>query len=376
MKGLSKACGAFAIFLAIALVVAACGSSGSSSSDSSTGGGSTGSSESGESTTASTEEGGMSKIDLGTTEIEVEKKTPKIGFFAYGLSAYELAYKAEIEQMNKEGSDVTWVEAKFDAATQLKQLQTALTSGEYDAWILEAVDAEGVCHLASEQAPEQDIPVSIMVTPTCGRAEKPWGEEVWAPGTLNFISDTANVTYLTHVYEKEKEILGIEPGTKVAFVNGPDIASQAKAVGAAVKAAGIEPIETVAGDYTAPTAQKLTQGILSRNPDVEVIIDGYEGATPGIIAALKEAGKKPGEVMVGDLGGSSEISVPNIESGWLAASGAYDPKVTAEIAIKEMEAAFQGKQGARFLPADPPGGSVQDPLVVTKENVGTFEPTY
>ncbi len=278
--------------------------------------------------------------------------------------------------MNKEGSDVTWVEAKFDAATQLKQLQTALTSGEYEAWILEAVDAEGVCHLVSEQAPEQDIPVTIMVTPTCGRSEKPWGEEVWAPGTLNFVSDTANVTWLTHVFEKQKEILGIGPNTKVAFINGPDIAAQAKAVGAAVKAAGIEPIETVAGDYTAPTAQKLTQGILSRNPDIEVIIDGYEGATPGIIAALKEAGKSPGEVKVGDVGGSSEISVPNIKSGWLTVSAAYDPKVTAEIAIKEMEAAFNGEQGARFLPADPPGGSVNDPLLVTKENVDTFKPTY
>ena len=302
MKGLFRASAALAVLLAIALGVAACGSSGSSSSSEST----TASEGGGESTTAASEEGGMTTIDLGDKKIEVEKKTPKIGFFAYGLSAYELSYKAEIEKMDEEGSDVTWVEAKFDAATQLKQLQTALTTGEYEAWILEAVDAEGVCHLASEQAPEQNIPVTIMVTPTCGRSEKPWGEEVWAPGTLNFVSDTANVTWLTHVFEKEKEILGIKPGTKVGYISGPSIAAQGKAVTAAVKAAGIEPTETVEGDYTAPTAQKLTQGILSRNPDIEVIIDGYEGATPGIIAALKEAGKKPGEVMVGDVGGSAK----------------------------------------------------------------------
>ena len=375
MKGLFKACAALAVLLAIALGVAACGSSSSSSSSSSSES-TTASEGGGESTEAASEEGGMAKIDLGTTSIEVEKKTPKIGFFAYGLSAYELSYKAEIEKMNEEGSDVTWIEAKFDAATQLKQLQTALATGEYDAWILEAVDAEGVCKMVSEQAPEKDIPVTIMVTPTCGRSEKPWGEEVWAPGTLNFVSDTANVTYLTNAYKKEAEVLEIGPETKVAFINGPDIAAQAKAVAAGVKAAGIEPIETVAGDYTAPTAQKLTQGILSRNPDVEVIIDGFEGATPGIIAALKEAGKKPGEVKIGDLGGSSEISVPNIEAGWLQASGAYDPQVTARVAIEEMENAFQGKAGPRFLPADPPGGSVEDPLVVTKENVKTFKPTY
>ncbi|MFT3864957.1 MAG: sugar ABC transporter substrate-binding protein [Solirubrobacterales bacterium] len=376
LRDLSKAFVVFGAVIALTVLVAACGSSGSSSS----GGGSTeaGGEEAaaGNAEDASSEEGGKASIDLGTTTLEVEKKVPKIGFFAYGLSAYELSYKAEIEKMDKEGSDVTWIEAKFDASTQLKQLETALSTGEYEAWILEAVDAEGVCNMVSRQAPEKEIPVSIMVTPTCGRSEKPWGEEVWAPGTLNFVSDTANVTWLTHVFEAQKEILEIGPETKVAFINGPDIAAQAKAVGAAVEAAGIEPVETVAGDYTAPTAQKLTQGILSRNPEIEVIIDGYEGATPGIIAALKEAGKSAGEVKVGDVGGSKEITVPNVKSGWLQVSAAYDPKVTARIAIEEMEAAFDGEQGPRFLPADPPGASLTEPLMITKENVGEFEPTY
>jgi ribose transport system substrate-binding protein len=353
--------------VAIAVGIAACGSSGSDSTSSS-GEGSGGSETS--------EAGGKATIDLGTQELEVEKGTPKIGYFAYGLSAYELSYKAEIEEMDKEGSDVSWVEAKFDAATQLKQLQTALTTGEYDAWIVEALDAEAFCHLASEQAPDQGIPVSVIITPTCARAEKPWGEEIWTPGTLNFVSDTASVTWLTNVFKAEKEVLGIGPSTKVALVNGPDISSEAKAVKKAVEAAGIEPVETVAGDYTAPTAQKLTQGILARNPDIEVILDGYEGATPGIIAALKEAGKSAGEIKLGDVGGSSEISLPNIKSGWLAVSAAYDPKTIARTAIEQMEKAFAGEQGPRILPADPPGASLTEPLLVTKENVGTFKPTY
>lgn len=371
MKSLLRACTVLAAVLALAIGVAACGSSSSDSTSGSTGsdGTSEGTSESGSS--------GDVSIDLGTQTLEVSAGTkPKIGFFSYGLSAYELSYEAEIEEMNEEGSDVEWVEAKYDAATQLKQLQTALSTSEYDAWILEAVDAEGVCRLVSEQAPDQGIPVSVIVTPTCGRAEKPWGEEIWVPGTLNFVSDTANVTWLTNVFEAEKEVLGIGPDTKVALVNGPDIGSQAKATKKAIEAAGIELVETVAGDYTAQTAQKLTQGILSRNPDIEVILDSYEGATPGIIAALKEAGKSAGEVKIGDIGGSSEISVPNIKSGWLAVSAAYDPKTIARTAIEQMEKAFAGEQGPRTLPADPPGASLTEPLLVTKENVGTFEPTY
>jgi ABC-type sugar transport system substrate-binding protein len=369
MKSFWKACAVLAAVLAFGIGIAACGGSGSSSSSASEGTEASGSETSGSS--------GEVAIDLGTQTVEVPAGTkPKIGFFAYGLSAYELSYKAEIEKMDGEGYDVTWLEAKYEPATQLKQMQTALTNGTYDAWILEAVDAEGSCRIVSEQAPEQGIVVSMIIGPTCGRALKPWGEEVWAPGTLNLVSDTANVTWFANVFKSMEEPLEIGPGTKIGVINGPDIAAQAQAVEAGVEASGIEPVEIVAGDYTAPTAQKLTQAMLSRNPDIEVILDGYEGATPGIIAALKEAGKSPGEVKLGDIGGSSEISVPNIESGWLTASAAYDPKALARTAIEEVEKAFAGEQVPRFLPADPAGGSLAEPFLLTKENLGSFKPTY
>jgi ribose transport system substrate-binding protein len=374
LSGLLKAFAVLGVVIAAALGVAACGSSSSSSSSSSE---TTAEEPAGGNTeNAKSEEGGKATIDLGTEELEVEKKVPKIGYFAFGLSAYELSYKAAIDEMNAEGSDVSWVEAKYDPALQLKQLQTALTTHEYDAWIIEAVDAEGVCNLVSKQAPEAGIPVGIIVSPTCGRAQEPWGEGVWAPGTLNFVSDTANVTWFTHVFESMKETLGITPSTKVGALVGEHISAQTLAVEAGLKAAGIETVETAETDYTAPEGQAKAQAMLSRNPDIEVLINGYEGITPGVIAALKEAGKQPGEVKMGDIGGSSEITIPNINAGWLQASAVYDPKTIAKTAIEQMELAFNGEQGPRTLPADPPGASVAKPLVVTKENVGTFEPTY
>jgi ribose transport system substrate-binding protein len=364
LKGLLRAGAALIVVVVIAIAITACGSDSSSTSGGSeTAGGTTPGGAEG--TTSS----GNASIDLGTETIEVEAGTkPKIGFFAYGLSAFELAYKSEIEKMDKEGSDVTWVESKFDAATQLKQLQTALTTGEYDAWIVEPVDAEGTCQIASELAPRQGIPVSIITQPICGRAEKPWGEEVWAPGTLNTVSDIANVTWLTNVLKAQKKVLGIGPDTKVGVLGGPEISAEAQAYEAAVKAAGIEPVEIAHGDFTVPTSQKQAQAMLSRNPDIEVILTGFEFATEGIIPALKEVGKAPGDVKVADISGSSEISVPNIKAGWL--------KATARTAIEQMELAFAGEQGPRALGADPPGASVTKPLLVTKENVDSFKPAY
>jgi ribose transport system substrate-binding protein len=381
LRGLLRALAVFGAVLLFAVAIAACGGGSSSSSSSSTAEETTSEeTNGGETESASNEEegaeSGMAKIDLGTETLEVEKKTPKIGFFAFGLSAYELAYKAQIEKMNEEGSDVTWVEAKYEPALQLKQLQTALTTHEFDAWIIEAVDAEGVCNLVSKQAPEAGIPVGIIVSPTCGKSEEPWGEGIWAPGTLNMVSDTANVTWFTHVFESMKETLGITPETKVGALVGEHISAQTLAVEAGLKAAGIEPVETAETDYTAPVGQAKAQAMLSRNPDIEVIINGYEGITPGVIAALKEAGKKPGEIKIGDIGGSSEITVPNMKAGWLQASAVYDPTVIAQTAIEQMELAFQGEQGPRFLSADPPGASIEKPLVVTEETLSTFEPSY
>ncbi|MGE0067593.1 MAG: sugar ABC transporter substrate-binding protein [Solirubrobacterales bacterium] len=352
--------------VAMSLLFVACGSSDSDSSSESTAGG----------TETSASGSGNASIDLGDQTIEVAEGTPKIGFFGFGLSAYELAYADEIEKMNEEGSDVTFVEAKFDPAVQLKQLQTALTTDEYDAWILEPVDAEGVCQIASKQAPEAGIPVSIVVNPTCDRALEPWDEAVWAPGTLNMVSSVANVTFFTNVLNAQKEVLEIGPDTKVGVINGPDIVAQANAYKAALENAGIEPVEIAKGDYTAPTAQKLTQAMLSRHPDIEVLLNGFEGATPGMIAALKQAGKGPGEVKVGDIGGSKEISIPNLESGWLTVTAAEGPRTAARQAIEEVERAFAGEQGGRLFSADPPGATLEKPLLVTKENAKTFKPEF
>lgn len=372
MRGLIRACAVLAAVLAFAVGVTACGSSGSSSSSAGTTGGGT----SGEGTTETASTGNVS-IDLGTQTVEVPKGTkPKIGVFVFGGTSYEEAYKEQIEEMDEAGSDATYIEAKDDPTVQLKQLQTALTTGEYDAWIVEPTDAEGSCKTFTETAPEKGIVVSIIGEVLCGNALKPWGEELWAPGTLNFVTDNSTVTFLTNVVKQEKKALGIGPETKVGVINGPHIVSQAQAYEQALKNAGIEPVEAGEGDYTAATAQKLTAAMLARNPEVEVILDSYEGATPGIIAALKQAGKSPGEVKVGDGGGSSEISVPNIKSGWLTVSAVYDPEAIARSAIEQMELAFADEQGPRILPAGPPGGTVTKPFLLTKENVGEFEPTY
>ncbi len=375
MRGLIKACAVLVAVLAFAVGVAACGSSGSSSSSSSSSSEET-TSSSGEGKAASASEGNTS-IDLGNKKIEVAAGTkPKIGVFVYGVSAYELTAKRVAEEMNKEGSDVTYLEANNDPAVQLKQIQTALTTGEYDGWIIEPMDPEGECKILTEQAPEKNIPVSVITQPICGRALEPWGEELWAPGSLNFIGDNSNVTFWTNVLKEQKKFLGIGPDTKVWAINGVHLTPESQAWEQALKAAGIEPVETLEGDFTAPTAQKLTAAMLARNPEVEVILDSYEGATPGIIAALKQAGKSPGEVKVGDGGGSSEISVPNIKSGWLTVSAVYDPEAIARSAIEQMELAFADEQGPRILPAGPPGGTVTKPFLLTKENVGEFEPTY
>ena len=371
-RNLLKALLVCAAILGIAVGVAACGSGGSSTGSTDT----TGTEEEGGAPASEGGSAGEASIDLGDQTLSFPSGTkPKIAFFAYGLSSYELAYKEQLEEMNEAGSDVTWIEAKFDAATQLKQLQTALTQG-YNAFIIEAVDAEGACQILSKQAPEAEIVVSAIVQPICGRGDEPWGEGVWTPGTLNMVSPISNITFFTNVLKAQKKILGIGPDTKVGVIQGPDISVNAQAYEAALKAAGITPTEVQAGDYTAPTAQKLTQAMLAREPGIEVILNGFEGATPGIIAALKEAGKQPGEVKIGDIGGSQEISVANHESGWLTVTATDDPKTIAKDAIEEVEKAFAGEQGPRTVEAEPPGCSLEKPCLLVEKEVSGYKPTY
>ena len=341
-------------------VLAACGSGSSSSSGSS-----------------SQPSGGGHEvvIDLGTQKLHFPAGTkPKIAMFAGSGIAYQTAYQTELPKLEaKYGVSITYFDSKFDPTTQLGQLRTAIQGKRFNAFLVENYSSAAACSLLTQQAPRAGIVVSQLDNPTCDQATKPAGDTFWSPGTLNSIGAESTVTYYTGWAGEAKRLLG--PGShQIAVINGPPLVAATRNMDSAMSANGIKPVADVNSDYTTPTALKLTADLLQSHPGINAIFSVGPDVTVGIVSALKQAGKKPGQVKVFEVGGAKQ-NAPLIESGWLTMSVPYTPITIIDTAVQQLVLAFQGKQGPRFLAALN-AGTATDPFEITKQTVGSYHFEY
>jgi ABC-type sugar transport system substrate-binding protein len=347
-----------AVVAVCSTVMTACGSSGSS----------------GSASQASASGSGIT-IDVGTTKLHFPAGTkPKIAMFAGSGIAYQTAYQNELPALEKNyGISITYFDSKFDPTTQLSQLRSALQSKQYNAFLVENYSGASACTLLTQQAPQAGVVVSQLDNPTCNQATKPAGTDFWTPGTLNSIGAESTVTYYTGWAREAKQLLG--PGShQVAVINGPPLVAATRNMDSAMSANGIHPVVDLNSDYTTPTALKLTADLLQSHHGIDAIFSVGPDVTVGIVSALKQAGKTPGQVKVFEVGGAKQ-NAPLIASGWLAMSVPYTPTTIIDTAVQQLVLAFQGKQGPRYLDALN-AGTATNPFEITKKTVGSYRFEY
>ena len=358
---------------ACSLAVAACGSSSSSSSSSSSATSTGGSSSA---ASASSSGAGNVTIDVGTQKLTFPKGTkPNIAMFAGSGIAYQTAYQKAVPLLEKKyGIKITYFDSKFVPNTQLAQMRTAAENKKYNAWIVENYDGAASCSVITKTAPEAGIAVSIVSDPTCSAPTKPFGPAYWSPGTLNSVGAQSSLTYYTNWVREAKAMVGSGP-LQVGVINGPPLVPATENLDAAMKSNGITPVANEASDYTTPTALKQTANMIQAHPGMNAIFSVGPDATTGVVAALKAAGKKPGQVKIFDVGADGENDVPLIKQGWLTMTVPYNPVTEIDTAVQQLVAAFNGQQGPHFLPALS-AGTPTNPFAVTAKNVASYKPQY
>lgn len=350
-----------------ALFAGGCGSSGSGSK---TGGGATTNASSG---------GGVS-VDVGGGQtVKVDKGPLKIGLFSAGTSnSFLLAQNDEAQRVAKQlGVQLDVLDGRFDPAVQFNQMQTALASKKYDAWIIEADDANQACDIATRQAPAAGILVSVAVLPLCGHATAS-ADNLWVPGTLNFIGGNETVDSFKAVWE---QAIKDNPGPqKVGVMTGPDLNTNTINYLAAMRA--VLPsdwtiVGKVATDYSVPDAQAKGQTLAQAHPDMTILMSDYTNITKGGIAGLKAAGRL-GKVKIYDAGGTT-AAVQFVKDGTVQFTTARYARTPMRVAIEDLIKARKGEQVPHFVwndgHAPEPGRKPGSPVyLVTKKNVDQYHP--
>jgi ribose transport system substrate-binding protein len=294
-------------------------------------------------------------------------KVEKVAFFGFASanSFAQATYAGVKEEAAKHNVEVKFFDPNFDSAKQVSQIQNAITSGEYQAFVVQANDGNAVVPPIRE-AIEEGITVVGEFTPIGTKYDT---IQPQVPGMI-FVGEppTENGTALGEMAVDACK--GVDP-CNVAYLEGfkalPLDNARTEAVKAALsEAPNVKLVASVEGGYTQDTGLKAAQNVLQAHPDVNVMV-GSSQAIAGAEQAIKDANATV--KLIGN--GGSRQAVTAVKSGrWFAtyviAEKSAGAKAT-ELAIKKAEGGS--------APASFDTRTIQEPRG-TKESLGSFEGQY
>jgi ribose transport system substrate-binding protein len=269
---------------------------------------------------------------------EVVKQGLRIAFFCSGGSNdYQLTgIRAAKETSTKYGATEQYFDAQFDNAKQLNQIMSAGSSGKFDGFVIEAVNAGTVCSPVKASLAKKIVVAMTNVQACDTPYEKPY------PGTVAMVGGQA-----ASVYEAwfRKGFDSDPAGGEFAVLVGP--ITQGNSVRARKVLDKLKPLypkwKLVGFEdtgYNAGPALKKTQDVLQAHPKVKIIFSNYAGQTPGAIAALKSAGML-GKVKIYDMGGD-KVMFNAVKEGTVDLTLIYLPYEEEQRGVQAVVAKLSG----------------------------------
>jgi ribose transport system substrate-binding protein len=281
----------------------------------------------------------------------------KIAFFtdAQDNSYLQAAVAAAKEHAAERGVEMDVIDAGWDANKQLGQVQDAVSSGQYDALVVESVDGEVLCDDLTAAA--EEMVVSIYNAPICGDYD-----DLYTEGTIGFFGpDNYQLGQLMG-----KEIAEALDGSgQVGYVSGPVQVGIVAATTDGVKDAlgkypAIELVAELDGAWDAAKGLAATQDLVNSHPDVDGLIYGVDQMAVPSIDWLKKSGNL-GDIKIVTLGGSKE-GFQLIEDGVIHSSVNSLPR---EEALYGLQAAIDTLEGKKI---DVPGWDAKRKVYNTVED--------
>ena len=281
------------------------------------------------------------------------------------------------EEAAKRGITVDVFDARFDVARQVNQMQNALL-GDYDAWIVAAIEGEQICDMAARQAPEAGIVVVVVTMSICGNSVNE-GDEMWSPGTLTYIGGNESPNSFQRIME---QAVMDRPGPQqIAVLTGQPLHPITLAFDTALarflaEHPEVDLVATHRTDYSPEMNQSKVQTTLQAHPELDAIISVYTNMSKGAVPALQSAGLL-GQVRLYEAGGT-EWSVDALRSGEIAATTGYYRGTAAATAVRVLLDAFEGKAVERTYLNDGhpllPGQEYGQVAIITAANVDDYTP--
>ena len=314
-------------------------------------------------------------VDVGNMTVPTDPSQPlKIALFLPALVTPYLQanLKGAQDEAAKTGASVSIFDAKADPMSQLNQMQNAIQTKQYNAFLALPIAGPVVCKVATEEAPKAGILVSTYHFSVCDTAFAE-GDKQWSPGTLQFVGGSTSYRVTKDYLEY---IMKSNPGPqKVGVITGLDLAADTlrmKKALAELKSnyPDFQIVDIQPTDFTIPDAQKHAQNMLQTHPDISIVVTNWYTITRGSLSAIEQAGKS-GKIKLYDFGGTS-WSKKAIEAGQVMATVPIYGHTATAVAVRNLALAHQGQKVPHYIPND--GAPADAPSIVDKSNIDKFIP--
>lgn len=314
------------------------------------------------------------QVDVGTGTITVDKPIENIALIVGGSKKYSsnVGYMEGAQKAaDAAGVNLDILEPDFDPSAQYQMLQTAMSSGKYDAIAIQAVDSS-LCSTVGEDALEYQILVTGFVNELCAGEPGPDTDQLRAPGTVAYVG--GQNTFNDHVTWLE-EVLAENPGPqKAVVVLGPDgnagvLNFQAAFDKVMAENPDLEVVGYVYTDYSTPDAYAKVGPALQGNPDATIVLSHYVDLSVGAAAAIESLGL---DIPVWETGGGSEVSVGLLDEGKVQGTWPLLPQSSGEAAINALLDAAAGKEVPAFIS----GNGDQTLSLILPGDLSSFTPQW
>lgn len=278
-------------------------------------------------------------------------KKARIAFFGmaadstYIQSMYEQA-KADAPGLNAE---IQFFDAKWDGATQAKQVQDAITSGRFDGLIIMPTDAPGILPIA-KRAIDKGIVVSALEYPL---GSDPASTAPQLEGLTTQVIEDVIVGAKTVAEQTNRACEKYDP-CKVGMLWGSRKLPTDAVKVPVFKDELDDRVKLVAeadAQYISTAGEKVASDFLQAHPDLNVLVSVGDPMAIGAQRAVERAGKKlgnePGAVTIVGYGATDKGVAAVRDGKWLATYAL----VPQDMASKVMELTVKGIRGEQ-IPED------------------------
>lgn len=272
----------------------------------------------------------------------------------------------------KYGLKLKLFDANFTPATELKNVQNAVTQG-FDAYLFVPVaDASGCANYKLLKATGK--PVVTANSPMCGDPD-------YTAGTVGFVAMQTQSYFVQHLENAFSSCASRCQVLAVGGFVGSDLFTRwenALKI-AQAKYPNAQVVVDQPGNFDPAVALQKTQDALQAHPDISVVVSSWDDMTRGVEQGVTAAGKQPGkDVRIYSVGATKE-GVAKVQAGrWNETTVLLPYEETSYPVVQLVRKLATGQDTAGFtdLAGAPPVTDGPGSIFITAANAAKFHAEY